>query len=170
MSTTQQRTKRTQMRRDKQPKAHTPDSYRAPRRATGASACPDCGAVYDKGRWTWNASSTEMHQLLCPACQRTHEHAPAGEMIFDGDYLLNRREEVLELLNRQAASEQREHPLERIMDVDAHPAHIVVHTTGPHLVRRIGAAMLHAHHGHLEISYRDGEGLLRAHWTRSLAS
>jgi hypothetical protein len=40
-------------------------------------------------------------------------------------------------------------------------------TTGPHLVRRLGEALLRAHQGELTISYDDGEGLLRGHWTRS---
>jgi hypothetical protein len=170
MTTIQGRTKKSQMHRDKQPHAHTLDSHRMPRRAGGASRCPDCGATFDKGRWSWTASFNEMRQLLCTTCQRIRENAPAGEMIFDGDYLLNRRDEVLALLNHQATSEQRAHPLERIMDIDAHPAHIVVHTAGPHMVRRIGVAMLHAHQGHLEISYRDDEGLVRAHWQRSMAT
>ncbi|BFG79995.1 hypothetical protein PTKU46_80290 [Paraburkholderia terrae] len=51
-----------------------------------------------------------------------------------------------------------------------HSRRIVVHPTGLHLVRRIGAATLHARQGHLEISYRDVEGMLRAHWKRSSAT
>lgn len=53
------------------------------------------------------------------------------------------------------------------MDIQQSPEHIVVQTTGPHLIRRFGAAMLHAHQGSLEISYRNNEGLLRARWARS---
>jgi hypothetical protein len=170
MTTMQGRTKKSQMHRDKHAEAHTPDTHRMHKRAGGASKCPECGAICDKGRWSWSATFTEMRQLMCPACHRIHENVPAGEIIFDGDYLLNRRDEVVALLNHQAASEQRDHPLEKIMDIDAHPTHIVVHTTGSHMVRRIGVAMLHAHHGHLEISYRDDEGLLRAHWERSLVT
>jgi hypothetical protein len=157
------------MRRDKLPQAHVDDSYRSRERPAGASHCPECGAMYDKGRWTWHVAPGQMHQLLCPACKRIHEQAPAGEITLDGDYLLNRQDEVLALLHHQADGEKQEHPLERIMDIQQKPEHIVVQTTGPHLVRRLGAAMLHAHQGVLEISYRDHEGLLRAHWARSAA-
>ncbi|WP_454825669.1 BCAM0308 family protein [Paraburkholderia xenovorans] len=167
MTTIQTRLKRKQMRRDRQPQAHIYDSYRPRGRSAGASRCPDCGAVFDDGRWTWRMSAGQMHQLQCPACKRIHEQAPAGEITFDGDYLLNRADEVLALLHHQADGEKQEHPLERIMDIQQQPEHIVVQTTGPHLVRRLGAAMLHAHQGELEISYRDNEGLLRAHWVRS---
>ncbi|KVV38126.1 hypothetical protein WT27_01840 [Burkholderia territorii] len=38
--------------------------------------------------------------------------------------------------------------------------------TGVHMVRRLGEAPLHAHHGDLAIDYPDGEDVLRAHWTR----
>ncbi|MFL9893252.1 BCAM0308 family protein [Paraburkholderia sp. RL17-381-BIF-C] len=167
MTAIQARLKRKQMRRDKQPQAHIYDSYRPRGRSAGASRCPDCGAIYDDGRWTWRMSAEQMHQLQCPACKRIHEQAPAGEITFDGDYLLSRADEVLALLHHQADGESKEHPLERIMDIQQNPEHIVVQTTGPHLVRRLGAAMLHAHQGTLEISYRDNEGLLRAHWARS---
>jgi hypothetical protein len=34
------------------------------------------------------------------------------------------------------------------------------------MVRRLGEALLHAHHGDLAINYRDGEDVLRAHWKR----
>lgn len=129
----------------------------------GASRCPDCGAMYDQGRWTWHISAEQLHQLLCPACKRVHEQAPAGEITLDGDYLLNRQDEVLALLRHQADGEKQEHPLERLME----PEHIVMQTTGPHLVRRLGAAMLHAHQGSLEISYGENEGLLRVRWARS---
>lgn len=169
MTAIQTRLKRQQMRRDKQPQAHVYDSYRPRERSAGASRCPECGAVYDHGRWTWRMSGGQLHQLQCPACQRIHEQAPAGEITFDGDYLLDHADEVLALLHHQADGEKQEHPLERIMDIQRQPEHIVVQTTGPHLVRRLGAAMLHAHQGELEISYRDNEGLLRAHWIRSSA-
>jgi hypothetical protein len=167
MTAIQTQLKRKQMRRDKQPQAHVDDSYRPRGRHAGTSRCPDCGALYDDGRWTWHISSEQMHQLQCPACKRIHEQAPAGEITLDGDYLLNRRDEVLALLHHQADGEKQEHPLERIMDIQESPEHIVVQTTGPHLVRRLGAAMLHAHQGALEISYRTNEGLLRASWARS---
>ncbi|GAF92198.1 unnamed protein product, partial [marine sediment metagenome] len=43
---------------------------------------------------------------------------------------------------------------------------LVVRTTGVHMVRRLGEALLHAHHGDLALNYRDGEDMLRAQWTR----
>jgi hypothetical protein len=44
------------------------------------------------------------------------------------------------------------------------------HDADAHLRRGIGAAMLRAQQGHLEISYRDDQGLLRAHWKRASAT
>jgi len=34
------------------------------------------------------------------------------------------------------------------------------------MVRRLGDALLHAHHGDLTLNYRDGDDVLRAQWKR----
>ena len=167
MNRANERTATTRMRRDQQPQAHTDDSYRSPLRMRSGTECSKCGATYENGRWTWQASADKTRQIVCPACRRILDQVPAGELVLDGDYLAPRHDEVLGLLRNEAAGEAQQHPLERIMAVDAQPDHVTVRTTGPHLVRRLGEALLRAHQGELTISYGDGEGLLRGHWTRS---
>lgn len=155
-----------EMRRDKQPGPHTRDSYRSPERIKGSTRCGECGALYEDGRWIWRASSDALRQLTCPACRRIQDHSPAGEFVLTGEYLAAHRDDLVALLRRQAAGEEKEHPLERIMEIDEQPDRMTVRTTGPHLVRRLGEAVLRAHGGHLTLHYRDGEGLLRADWQR----
>jgi len=46
---------------------------------------------------------------------------------------------------------------------------LVIRTTGVHIVRRMGDALLHAHRGALAFNYRDREDMLRANWTRDAA-
>jgi hypothetical protein len=156
-------------RRDKQPQPHTPDSYRAPLRSK-AMHCTRCGATYDDGRWTWHAAPDDAAEQPCPACMRIHDHAPAGELILRGDYLPGHRADILALLNHQADDEAHDHPLERIMEIaDDGDARMIVHTTGTHLLRRLGKALLRAHHGDLTLHDADADGLLRAEWTRAAA-
>ncbi|CAB3961510.1 MULTISPECIES: BCAM0308 family protein [Burkholderia] len=154
------------LRRDKRMQSHTRDSYRDPKRPKGDRICEGCGAVCDAGRWTWYATPLDRRQLECPACKRTREHAPAGELVLNGAYLRAHRSSILALLARQADLETSEHALERIMEIANAGDALVVRTTGVHMVRRLGEALLHAHRGGLALNYRDGETMLRAQWTR----
>ena len=156
----------TGMRLDKRLQPHTDDSYRAPLRVMSGTGCRECGAVYENGRWIWSASAEVTKQLLCPACRRISEHAPAGELWLQScDYLTPRLDQVVSLLSREAQNEEGLHALERIMDIDVQPGGVRITTTGPHLLRRLAEALLRAHHGKLSIEYRDGERVLHARWS-----
>jgi len=155
------------MRRDKRFQPHTTDSYRLPARVQGGTGCRECGAVYESGRWVWSASAEHTSQLVCPACRRLLEHAPAGELWLEsGEYLLAHQEEIVSLLRHASADEEKLHALERLMAIEDQPEGIRVTTTGPHTLRRLSEALVRAHHGHLSIEYRDAEGVLRARWRR----
>lgn len=157
-----------QLRRDQQPQAHTDDSYHAPKRLKTATHCTTCGATYDEGRWTWRAAPVDAIEQQCPACKRTQDRAPAGELVLSGAYLHGRRADIVALLNNQARDETSEHPLERIMEIDdGGDAEMTVRTTGVHLLRRLGKAMVRAHRGELKVHNPDGEGILRAEWKRA---
>ncbi|MBU9618527.1 BCAM0308 family protein [Burkholderia multivorans] len=160
---------RNYLRRDKRMQPHTKDCYRDPKRPTGDHVCEGCGAVCDAGRWTWSATALDGRQLECPACKRMRENVPAGELVLHGEYLRAHRSTILKLLEHQAGLETSEHALERIMDIEKSAESLIVRTTGVHMVRRLGEALLRAHHGDLAINYRDGEDVLRAHWTRDEA-
>ncbi|RQN38236.1 BCAM0308 family protein [Paraburkholderia tropica] len=156
----------TGMRRDKRLQPHTNDSYRAPARVMSGTGCRECGAIYENGRWIWSASAEVTRQLLCPACRRIQDHAPAGELWLKScDYLNAHLDQVVALLSREARNEAGLHALERIMDIQVQSDGVRVSTTGPHVLRKLTAAMLRAHHGRLSIEYRDGERLLRARWS-----
>jgi len=153
-------------RRDQRPEPRTSDSYRTQLRVPGGTGCRECGAIYDNGRWIWCATAQRTGQITCPACRRILEHAPAAQLHLQcGAYLSAHRAQLLALIEHQAQQEQRFQALERLMEIVEGPEEIVISTTGTHLLRRIGAAILRAHHGRLSIEYRDGEGLLRAHWS-----
>ncbi|KWD88697.1 BCAM0308 family protein [Burkholderia ubonensis] len=160
---------RRSLRRDKRTQPHTTDSYREPKRPRGDTYCETCGAVCDAGRWGWRAAFGDLRQLQCPACKRTQERVPAGELVLRGTYLDAHRDAIFALLKRQADFETNEHALERIMEIDEGVGAITVRTTGRHMVRRLAEALLHAHHGDLALHHRDGEDRLRAEWTRSVA-
>jgi len=144
------------------------DSYKSKRKLTEPTLCPDCGAVYRRGRWQWAAAPEKDAQLeRCPACHRVHDHFPAGYVTLGGAFFGEHRDEILRRVRHCEEAEKRDHPLERIMKIEADGEGTVVTTTDPHLARRIGDALHDAFKGELEYHYNKEENLLRVAWSRA---
>jgi NMD protein affecting ribosome stability and mRNA decay len=142
------------------------DSYKAKQKLHEPTRCPDCGAVYQGGRWQWAAAAAGAHEERCPACHRIHDHFPAGYVTLAGQFLAAHREELLHLARHREAQEKAEHPLERIMAIEDVEGGVLITTTDTHLARNIGEAVHAAYKGLLEYHYNKGENLLRVHWSR----
>jgi hypothetical protein len=63
-------------------------------------------------------------------------------------------------------NEKNRHPLERIMDVKREPGQISIETTGIHIARWIGNALLRSFHGELDYHYEDNDKSIRVTWER----
>ncbi|AOJ85037.1 hypothetical protein WS86_24075 [Burkholderia savannae] len=158
------------LRRDRDaPRAHAAHGYGAPARLKSGMGCTECGALYDGGRWTWHAAAGALLQIVCPACRRIRERAGAGELVLEGGYFARHCDDIVALLRHRAGGERHDRPFERIVSIDTRPARMIVRTTGSHLVHRLSEALVRAHRGELEIDYREGEDVLRAHWMRDAA-
>jgi NMD protein affecting ribosome stability and mRNA decay len=142
------------------------DAYKSKRKLPEPTRCPECGAVFSGGRWTWGFAPPEVHQEPCPACRRVRDHFPAGYVELHGEFLAGHRDEVLQLARNREAKEKAEHPLERIMDVEDVDGGVLITTTDTHLARDIGEALHSAYKGELEYHYNKEENLLRVHWAR----
>ncbi len=143
------------------------DSYKAKGKLSDPTRCPECGAVFLKGRWTWNgAQGAAAHEQLCPACQRIGDDFPAGYVSLGGDYLAGHREEILNIVRNCEAEEKARHPLQRLIAIKDVEAGILVTTTDTHLARRIAEGVHDACKGSLALQYSKEENLVRATWTR----
>ena len=142
------------------------DSYKARRKPKEPTVCPDCGVKYHDGRWTWGDAPQKALHERCPACQRIHDHFPAGYVTLSGAFFGAHKQEVLSRVRHCEESEKSDHPLERIMAIEARNGETVVTTTDTHLARRIGDALYGAFKGELEYRYNKEENLLRVSWTR----
>lgn len=142
------------------------DTYKVRSKLPDPSACPQCGAMYRNGRWTWDVPPPDAHAALCPACHRIRDDHPGGVLFLDGDFLRRHHEEILGLARNVAERERGEHPLKRIMRVEGGEAGIAVATTDSDLARAIGEAVHHAYQGELTYRYTGEEDFLRVHWTR----
>jgi len=143
------------------------DSYKARGKLADPTRCPDCGAVFRGGRWTWSAAQgSTAHERLCPACQRIRDGYPAGYVSLGGDYLAAHREEILNIVRNCEAVEKAGHPLQRIIAIKDVEGGILVTTTDTHLARRIAEGVHDACKGSLALQYNKKENLVRATWTR----
>ncbi|MBI2318526.1 MAG: ATPase [Betaproteobacteria bacterium] len=142
------------------------DSYKSKRKLAGPSRCPECGAVYQRGRWSWASAPAGAHEQKCPACHRIADKFPAGYVSLKGPFLREHREQILNLVRNHETKEKAEHPLERIMAIEDTAQGVLVTTTDTHLARDIAEALYHAWKGDLEFHYNKEENLLRATWSR----
>ena len=142
------------------------DTYKLPRKLAEPARCPDCGATFRDGRWSWSGAGGPAKEVRCPACQRIRDNFPAGFVSVSGEFFAQHRDEILALVRRCEETEKRSHPLERIMKIADDTGGVLVTTTGIHLARRIGDALENAYKGTLLFHYNKEELLLRVDWRR----
>ncbi|MEK7778704.1 MAG: BCAM0308 family protein [Pseudomonadota bacterium] len=142
------------------------DTYQTKGKLPEPAVCPQCNAVFHKGRWQWLEVPANAHQHNCPACQRILEHQPAGFLALEGDFFVAHRDEIASLIHNVEKKEKAEHPLKRIMATEEEDNGVVITTTDIHLARGIGEAIHHAYQGDLEFHYNAAENLLRVNWSR----
>jgi NMD protein affecting ribosome stability and mRNA decay len=159
--------------RDKLPRSafqeRVDDTYKTKGKLSEPTVCPQCGAVYHKGRWQWLPRPDQGHEQLCPACHRVHDERPAGYVTLAGEFLAQHRDEILHRVRNLGEKAKAEHALERIIAIVDHDGGVMVTTTDIHLARGIGDALEHAYQGELEFHYNESENLLRVHWKRGAA-
>jgi hypothetical protein len=145
---------------------HVDDSYKSRGKLHENTLCPQCGAVFQNGRWQWLPKPGAGHSETCPACHRIHDEFPAGYIKLEGEFLSQHRAEIVSLVRHVEERERAEHALQRIMNIVDEDGGVLVTTTDVHLAHGIGEAVRHAYQGHLDSHYNPEENLLRVHWKR----
>jgi len=142
------------------------DPYHSKRKIEGPALCPDCGAVYSSGRWTWDTGSAGAAEHRCPACQRIADQVPAAFLTLRGEFLQRHEDEIMNLIRNYEQRERREHPLKRIMDSEKRVDEVVLTFTDAHLARGIGEAIHRAYEGNIDYQYTKEDIMLRVTWER----
>ncbi len=154
-------------RKDRMIKEKLHNVYREGDKSLPPTRCPKCGVLFLDGRWLWDDSSQEIaNQAVCPACRRIKEQFPAGYIELKGEFFVEHRSEVLNLVSNIEKREKEERPLERIIAIKDGVGQVDVTTTGIHIARRIGEAVAKAYSGDLSFQYADGEKQIRVYWQR----
>jgi hypothetical protein len=139
------------------------DPYEAQHKPDEPSACPQCGAIYHRGRWAWGQAPEGAHPHLCAACRRIGEHLPAGVVTLHRPPA-RLKEQVIGLVRHEEAAEKSEHPLNRVMAIEEADGNLLISTTDIHLPRRIGEALKRAYHGELVMHFDDDGYFARIDW------
>jgi hypothetical protein len=142
------------------------DPYHSKRKISEPSQCPECGAVFHKGRWTWGPAPKDAVDALCPACHRINDEIPAGYLTLSGEFFAQHKDEILHLIKNVEEKERAEHPLKRIMDIVDKDGETVVSFTDAHLAHGAAEAVYHAYKGELDAKYGNEDVLVRATWSR----
>jgi NMD protein affecting ribosome stability and mRNA decay len=154
-------------RRDRLLREQVHDTYKERGQLKEPTRCPGCGAVYHKGRWSWTAEvDDQATETLCSACQRTADKYPAGEVTLEGKFAIQHKDEILNLVRKIEATENKDHPMNRIIEIRELGDQLILTTTDTHLPRRIGKAVQAAWKGNLEIHFDDGGYFTRIAWRR----
>ena len=129
--------------------------------------CPQCGASYRKGRWTWeDAPDSAADSQLCQACLRINDRCPAGELTIQGAFVAAHEREILNLAKNVEKVENADHPSNRIIDVEKLDDGFRITTTDIHLPRRIAEALDSAWNGELDMHYDEEGYFIRLAWRR----
>jgi hypothetical protein len=143
------------------------DPYAVRRKLESPTLCPECHAVFEKGRWRWREEwPSDIHKEACPACCRARDRYPAGFVSLEGAFVRAHRREVLDIIRSEQQRESAEHPLNRVMSIEDRPGGLLVTSTDVHLPRLIGEAMRRSHKGQLRVTYDRHYYSIRVEWRR----
>lgn len=154
-------------RRDRMVEERIHDTYKLRGKLAEPTRCPQCGAVYHKGRWQWMDSPPEdAAEQVCSACHRTNDVYPAGEVTLSGRFVAGHKQEIINLARNLESEEKREHAMNRIIGIREAPDELLITTTDVHLPQRIGKAVHAAFEGDLDVHFDKGGYFTSISWSR----
>ena len=142
------------------------DPYHSKVKPRAPAHCPECGAVFVNGRWTWGEAKAASAEHLCPACLRLRDRVPAAYLNLRGEFFNRNYDEILNLITHVEQRERTAHPLKRIMGSEKQAGGLQMTFTDAHLARGVGEALHDAYQGELEYQYTKGDIMLRVSWHR----
>jgi hypothetical protein len=159
-------------------KSATTDSYLPRGASRRISVCGGCRAVYMNKRWYIGSELDEQVSQLpdtattvCPACLKIRDNFPGGIVTLKGDYVLEHKQDLMNLIRNEEERARGFNPLERVMSVRENGyGSIVISTTNEKLAQRLGRAIKRAFHGEVAYHWSHDNKLVRVDWVREMAS
>lgn len=161
----------TTIKRTKEKGQRTPrsmDAYQEKEGIRGAAWC-DCGAVFGAKRWQSMdvaARPQEGRRVVCPACRRISDHAPAGIVTLGGSFLASHETEIGNIIRNAEQASVQKNPLGRIMETLREKNCVTITTTDGKLAQKIGRDVFKSYGGELNFLWSQSEDLVRVSWSR----
>lgn len=154
-------------RRDRLIREEVHDPYMAGAKLAEPTVCPDCGVVFNEGRWQWLPEPpAQAAETVCPACRRVKDRVPAGFLTLSGEFFREHRDEIMSLVENKVESQVKQHPMKRLMRVEDRDDGTELKFTDAHLPRGVGEAIRRAYDGDLDIHFPEDGGIVRVYWER----
>ena len=138
-----------------------------------AAACQDCHALYQGKRWFYDeklygklAGVGKVRQVVCPTCRKIKDHYVEGYLTLSGEFLVEHKDEIVTLLEKEAARVGNRSCDDRIIQLVPEGEKLVVETTTEKLARHLGRAIYKAYKGELSFRWSDPNLFVRVYWSR----
>ena len=151
----------------------TGDPYQ-PMEGQEASLCTTCQAVYQNKRWFADeklakklSGTGKVKEVTCPTCRKIKDRYPEGILTLSGEFLEERKVEILTLLKNEGARGAGRSVADRIMTMtEEGPAKLVIETTTEKLAQHLGRAVYRAYKGDLDFRWSEMNKFVRVYWSR----
>jgi len=151
----------------------TDDPYQ-PAEGQEASLCTGCGALYQSKRWFFDeklaaglAGTAKVREVLCPTCRKVKDKYPEGILTLSGEFLKDHKDEIVTLLENEAARVGKRSVDDRIIQLTREGKDkMVVETTTEKLAQHLGRAVYKAYKGDLDFRWSSMNKFVRVYWSR----
>ncbi len=138
-----------------------------------AAVCTECHALYQSKRWFFDeklygklAGTGKVRQVICPGCRKVKDHYVEGYLTLSGDFLVEHKNEIVTLLEKEAAKVGKRSFDDRIIQIAPEGEKLVVETTTEKLAQHLGRAIYKAYKGDLSFQWSEPNRFVRVYWSR----
>lgn len=139
-----------------------------------AAACTRCHALYRNKRWFFDqdlyqrlARTRQVREVVCPTCRKIKDRYPEGILTLGGEFFTLHREEIVQLLEKEAGRVAGRSVADRIIQMNPEGRDkLVVETTTEKLAQHLGRAVYRAYKGDLNFRWSETDRFVRVYWSR----
>ena len=141
----------------------------------GIEVCKNCGNVHMNDRWYRHDKAPEeasapdapRFEVICPGCKQVNDRNPGGILTLSGKFLVEHREEIMNLIRHEEDKATGVNPLEKVMEITEESEDtVIITTTNEFLVQRFGKSVNSAYKGEFELKFGGNDVPVRVNWHR----